>query len=160
MGARRYAMILTGALLAGCTASVKGEPLGKAFGAGYAAATRGSDSIRSSYTIHISNSSDQECGASTVAPKEGTQLLRVNIVKNGRDLPVARGAPYVDTGAEEWANVFGCVIQSGNCRLAELPGVTLNLTGASDAKVSGNFTANGLDGEPFSANFDAPLCHL
>ncbi len=146
--------------LAGCTASVTGEPFGKKFGSATSVARRGTNSINSSYTILISSGpSDCDTAQDPARPDpDGTQYLQVVIAKNGSELPLSRGEPYVQSGRDEFSTLYGCEVTAGRCQLAAFGGSSVTLTNATDAKVAGSFEATfGTDGK-FSGSFDASLC--
>ena len=124
-----------------------------------AVARRGTSSINSSYTILIS-SGPADCDTlQPSAPPQpaGTQFLQVVIAKNGSELPLSRGEPYLQSGRDEYGTVYGCVVADGRCTMAAFTSASVTLTNATDAKVAGRFEMFTGD-QKFSGSFDAALC--
>jgi hypothetical protein len=147
-------------LLTACSASVTGEPFGRAFGAASAVARRSTSSINSSYTVVIFNRGATCASLSSDAGVEdvGTQYLNIVIARNGAELPVSGGAPFTHDGAQEYSNITACEFVAGRCRLESFATSSVTLTKATDALVTGTFDGT-FAAEQVSGTFDAALCN-
>jgi hypothetical protein len=110
--------------------------------------------------VTIANDVGVECGdtAKGVVP-DGTVKVVVTVARKGKQLPLSRGTPYVGGAEEEWAEAASCTVTEGQCTLSPMTEVSVTLTGATDAMVSGNFTAK-IGEQAVSGNFASPLCRL